>query len=175
MYFALLVARAFGLIRSLGFVFLLGLAYPPAMLLVLPADSPWWSVVNSSAIVLWIQWCLGMVAVEAYYGIVELPRWCSTLWLAPIWAGLAVCSADRDPALSPPSLGDDLLHAPQRMCRTRAGEPLAQRKGGPLAVPGGRVLLLTLPGPQPGSHHTSASWARSPRRAILYFSSSMRA
>ena len=102
MYFALLAwRRAFGLVRSLGFVFLLGLAYPPAMLLVLSADSSWWSVVNSSAIVLWIQWCLGMVAVEAYYGIVELPRWCSTLWLAPIWAGSAVCSADRAPALSP--------------------------------------------------------------------------
>ncbi len=102
MYFALLAwRRAFGLVRSLGFVFLLGLAYPRAMLLVLPADSPWWSVVNSSAIGLWIQWCLGMVAVEAYYGIVELPRWCSTLWLAPIWAGSAVCSADRAPALSP--------------------------------------------------------------------------
>ena len=109
MYFALLAwRRAFGLIRSLGSVFLLGLAYPPAMLLVPPADSSWWSVGTSSAIVLWIQWCLGMVAVEAYYGIVELPCWCSTLWLAPIWAGSAVCSADRVPR-SPPSLGDDLL------------------------------------------------------------------
>lgn len=43
------------------------------------ANNPHWAqFVARSAIVLWFQWCLGMVAVEAYYGLIKLPRWCSS-------------------------------------------------------------------------------------------------
>jgi len=36
--------------------------------------------VNSSALVLWCQWCLGMVAAEAYVGITQLPGWSRSIW-----------------------------------------------------------------------------------------------
>ena len=60
---------------------------------VLFAHNPHWSeFVARSAIVLWFQWCLGMVAVEAYYGLIKLPRWCSSGYMAMPWclaAGLS--------------------------------------------------------------------------------------
>jgi peptidoglycan/LPS O-acetylase OafA/YrhL len=102
MYFPLLAwRRTFGIISSIVLVVILGLAFPPLMSLVIPAGSPWWGVIQSSAIVLWIQWCLGMVAVEAYYGIVRLPRWCSSLWLVPVWAILAYFGGERISMLGP--------------------------------------------------------------------------
>jgi peptidoglycan/LPS O-acetylase OafA/YrhL len=106
MYFAVLAwRRALGLFVSLNLVVLLGLAFPVTMGFVLSTGSSWWSVVNSSAVVLWVQWCLGMVAVEAYYGIVRIPRCCSTFGFLPFWAGMAFTSEALVPALSPLTWG----------------------------------------------------------------------
>jgi peptidoglycan/LPS O-acetylase OafA/YrhL len=102
MYFGLLAwRRTRGLATTLGGVLILGLIFPQIMRPLLPADSSWWRIVNTSAIVLWIQWCLGMVAVEAYYGIIKLPRWCSASWMIPIWFGLGKLSAFYYPVLTP--------------------------------------------------------------------------
>jgi peptidoglycan/LPS O-acetylase OafA/YrhL len=54
-----------------------------------------------SAPLLWIQWCLGMVAAEAYAGTVQLPRWCSLLWLTPLWFAAAKWSESYANALRP--------------------------------------------------------------------------
>jgi len=54
------------------------------------AHNPQWAqFVARSAIVLWFQWCLGMVSVEAYYGLISLPRWCSSGYMAVIWCLIA--------------------------------------------------------------------------------------
>jgi len=45
--------------------------------------------VVTSAPVLWIQWALGMVAVEAYWGRVRLPGWCASWTVALAWAAVA--------------------------------------------------------------------------------------
>ncbi|HEV2881230.1 MAG TPA: acyltransferase [Pyrinomonadaceae bacterium] len=102
MYWGLLAARLrWGTNKSLAGVLLLGVVFPYAMGLVLPLESPWWNIVNRSAVVLWIQWCLGLMAVEAYYGLIKLPRWCYWGWLVPFWMAAAVLSEHYVPRLEP--------------------------------------------------------------------------
>jgi peptidoglycan/LPS O-acetylase OafA/YrhL len=86
MYFALLAWRCRWKLSStvLG-VLALGVAFPFLMGFFLRPDSYHWHTVETSAIVLWIQWVLGMVAVEAYYGLIKLPRWSRAPWLIPLW------------------------------------------------------------------------------------------
>lgn len=48
-----------------------------------------WIRVSVSGLVLWVQWCLGMLAVEAFWGQRRLPAWCSWPWFAIAWWGLA--------------------------------------------------------------------------------------
>lgn len=102
MYFGLLAWRRWrGALSSVFAVMILGIVFPLLMALVVPAESKWWSVINTSAIVLWIQWCLGMLAVEAYYGLVKLPRWCYWWALIPVWGALALYSENHLPVLTP--------------------------------------------------------------------------
>jgi peptidoglycan/LPS O-acetylase OafA/YrhL len=102
MYWGLLASRLrWGTHRSLFGVLALGLVFPYVMALVIPLESSWWGIVNRSAIVLWIQWCLGLLAVEAYCGLVKLPRWCSWGWLVPVWMAAAVFSEHHAPPLNP--------------------------------------------------------------------------
>lgn len=93
MYFPLLFwRRSWGVPRTIGVVLLLGITFPFLMRYLLAGDSAWWMVVWFSPLVLWIQWCLGMAAVEAHCGRIELPRWCYAVWMAILWACLArVC------------------------------------------------------------------------------------
>ena len=101
LYFALLAwRRTRHLAATVGAVLLIGWGFALAAHLLVPADSPWWKVINNSALVLWIQWVLGMVAVEAYYGLVKLPRWCSSPWLVPVWLVLGEASLNFCPQLS---------------------------------------------------------------------------
>jgi len=46
----------------------------------------------NSAVALWIQWCLGMIAVEAFCSGRQLPMWARLWYLVPLWATLAVVS-----------------------------------------------------------------------------------
>ena len=93
MYFVLLAARKFrGMLEALLLVLILGLAFPLAMLPIVDFNSGWWRIIATSAIVLWIQWALGMAAVEAHCGILKLPRWCGLGCLVPIWAAIAKIS-----------------------------------------------------------------------------------
>jgi peptidoglycan/LPS O-acetylase OafA/YrhL len=95
MYFALLAWRKhFGLTSSAVAVFALGVVFTLALAPVIPAGPEWRAFLYSSAITLWIQWTLGMVAVEAFVGLYKLPRWCSSGWLVPVWAASAV-AGDR--------------------------------------------------------------------------------
>jgi peptidoglycan/LPS O-acetylase OafA/YrhL len=79
-------------------VFVLGLAFPEVMRAVVGEGSAYWGQVQTSAVVFWVQWYLGALAVEAYYGIVMLPRWCYRPALVPVWAVLAAVSPDPDGA-----------------------------------------------------------------------------
>lgn len=102
MYFGLLAWRRWRGVKSSVFtVMILGLVFPLLMSFVLSPDSRWWAIVKTSAIVLWIQWCLGMLAVEAYYGLVKLPRWCYWWALIPVWGAIALYSEDYFPLLTP--------------------------------------------------------------------------
>jgi peptidoglycan/LPS O-acetylase OafA/YrhL len=106
MYFGLLAwRRALSLASAIAGVVILGLAFPLLMRPVLSEDSRWWMVVNTSAPVLWIQWCLGMVAVEAYYGLIKLPRLCSAFWMVPVWFATAKISEIYLPPLLAICLG----------------------------------------------------------------------
>jgi len=94
MYFGLLaMRRRLGPISSLFSVLVLGVAFRFLMSPLFSSDSGWLTMINTSAIVLWIQWCLGMLAVEAHYGLVKLPRWCYAGWLIPLWIAAAILSA----------------------------------------------------------------------------------
>ncbi|HEX8174664.1 MAG TPA: acyltransferase [Pyrinomonadaceae bacterium] len=86
MYFGLLAwRRTWGLISTTVGVLVLGLTFPVVMRLFVPDGSPYWNTIYTSALVLWIQWVLGMVAVESYYGVIKLPRWCRAAWMVPVW------------------------------------------------------------------------------------------
>jgi peptidoglycan/LPS O-acetylase OafA/YrhL len=77
--------RKFGLGKSLVLVLAFGVISFAVTAPLVPAGSPWRMTVVHSPIYLWIQWTLGMVAVEAHYGIVKLPKWCYFLALVPVW------------------------------------------------------------------------------------------
>lgn len=110
LYLGLLFCRRTrGLLLTVLGVLLVGWAFEGLMWLflpreaALPADSPWlgwWHLIHGSAFVLWIQWCLGMVAVESHYGLVKLPRWCRALWAVPVWGALALLSLETLPIFS---------------------------------------------------------------------------
>ncbi len=91
MYLALLSWRQkWGLHGTLVGVFAIG-TVTSALSAVLFSNSPiLLHFMNSSAPVLWIQWCLGMAAAEAYCGLTRLPAWTSNIRLMPIWAAMAV-------------------------------------------------------------------------------------
>ena len=102
LYFGLIVWRQrFGLRVSTAAVLFLGVIFPPIAGFCFSPDSEWWRLINSSAAVLWIQWCLGMVAVEAYCGLIKLPRFCRLLWMVPLWGVAAQFSSDYLPLLTP--------------------------------------------------------------------------
>jgi len=102
MYFPLLaISRVRGMKESLLWVLIAGLAFPLSMMPVAISNDGWLRIINTSAIALWIEWALGMAAVEAYYKIIELPRWCSFGWLVPIWGSVAKLSEAYFAQLSP--------------------------------------------------------------------------
>jgi peptidoglycan/LPS O-acetylase OafA/YrhL len=102
MYFILLAVRRWrGNLEALLSVSIVGLGFPLAMLPLVASNPGWLRIVNTSAVALWIEWALGMAAVEAHYGILRLPRWCSLGWLVPIWASIAKISDFYCDHLSP--------------------------------------------------------------------------
>lgn len=106
MYFILLSwRRSWGAYRMLGVVLLLSLLLP-RLAEMFPlwwrGQAPWfghgvnWGMLLrypfnavDSALALWFQWGLGVAAVEAYYGLLKLPRWCAWWALVPAWAAVA--------------------------------------------------------------------------------------
>jgi peptidoglycan/LPS O-acetylase OafA/YrhL len=102
MYLGLVMSRLrWGVNKSLMGVAIVGLAFPFLMGFVVSTQSKWWPIISTSALALWVQWCLGMVAVEAYYGLIKLPRWCYWLWMVPIWISAALISEHYLPLLEP--------------------------------------------------------------------------
>jgi peptidoglycan/LPS O-acetylase OafA/YrhL len=102
MYFILLaIRRPRGTLETLLWVTIAGLAFPLVMLPHVISNPGWLRIVNTSAIALWIEWALGMAAVEAHYGILKLPAWCSFGWLVPIWASMAKLSEFYFSQISP--------------------------------------------------------------------------
>lgn len=86
--------RTWGLARAIGLVIFISLSVPMAGYItskVLRLDQDWFYPISmsNSAIALWPQWALGMVAVEAYFGEIKLPRWCSYWWMAVVWIVLS--------------------------------------------------------------------------------------
>lgn len=101
LYFGLLAwRRTWGVISSTAGVLVLGLTFPVIMRLFVPEGSPFWHTIYTSALVLWIQWVLGMVAVESYYGVIKLPRLCRAAWMVPIWFIVGEVSRIYIPVLS---------------------------------------------------------------------------
>ncbi len=84
----LLFRRRLGLSKPVLMVAFLGLvavAVPDWLLHGRTSPTP----IANSVFALWIQWCLGMVAVEAYLGLCKLPRIFDRLWMFPLWFAVA--------------------------------------------------------------------------------------
>lgn len=62
--------------------------------------------VPEAALSHWFTWALGAVAVEASFGLVQLPRWCRNVWLG----GIAVVSASSISYYLPSIPKDTLWH-----------------------------------------------------------------
>ena len=100
-FFVLGWRRRWGMRVAIGLVLTIGLAFHFVLVPFVPEGSKWWPIIDTSAIVLWIQWCVGMVAVEGYYGIIKLPRWLSQAWIVPPLAIAAKLSETYIHVLSP--------------------------------------------------------------------------
>jgi peptidoglycan/LPS O-acetylase OafA/YrhL len=64
------------------------------LLPLLEVPHPWvFDLKNMIALCLgparWIEWCLGALAVEAYFGNVELPKWCYNPWVGALFLLMA--------------------------------------------------------------------------------------
>lgn len=54
----------------------------------------------------WFTWALGAIAVEAAFGLIQLPKWCRNLWLG----GLGIVLASATSILLPVTQKDTLSH-----------------------------------------------------------------
>jgi peptidoglycan/LPS O-acetylase OafA/YrhL len=105
MYFAVLSWRGRrGMVEALVAVWIVGVAVPWAASLSIPTlglSAAWqdrlWHPVNfeTSAVALWIQWCLGMAAVEAYFGLLRLPEWCRRMPYVLLWGAAALLAGHQ--------------------------------------------------------------------------------
>jgi peptidoglycan/LPS O-acetylase OafA/YrhL len=127
-FFVLGWRKRWGMGVAIGLVLTLGFAFHFALVPFVAAGSPWWAIIDTSAIVLWIQWCLGMVAVEAYYGLIKLPRWLSQLWVALPAAVAAKLSESYIPVLAP-SLWALTFFVVVNYCVQRESAPLFSKPG----------------------------------------------
>jgi peptidoglycan/LPS O-acetylase OafA/YrhL len=88
-YFPLLWLRQrAGITRTVWAVAILGALAPLAAQVLAGGSEPAWLYafnVRNSAVALWIQWCLGMIAVEAFCLRRELPAWCRSVPLGAAW------------------------------------------------------------------------------------------
>lgn len=99
LYFVLLpLRRKFGLAATVIGVLTLGLAFIPLVSWFTPVDLEF---MLRSPIALWIQWCLGMVAVESYYGLVSLPRILRSPWMSAAWGLVASFATIHAPIFFP--------------------------------------------------------------------------
>ncbi len=102
LYFVLLFwRRSGGVIHSVIFEYIAGLIFLVFCKILLPADSRFWPLVYSSALALWVQWALGMLAVENHFGLTRLPSFFSSLWFVPAWGVIATAADSHLPLLAP--------------------------------------------------------------------------
>jgi len=106
MYFVLLWWRRLWTVSvAVGLTLLAGFVTLVSMHAVLDSSSRWWPIVESSAVVLWIQWALGMLAAEAHCGLVRLPPWCRSIGLVVVAGAAALVAEAHAPWLAVPLWG----------------------------------------------------------------------
>lgn len=102
MYFVFLGWRCTrGIFSSVFMSLISGIFFYLVMSVFVPKSSPWWHIIVTSSVVLWVQWCLGALAVEAYYDLIKLPSFCYRPWMVPVWAVISKISEEYLPVLSP--------------------------------------------------------------------------
>ncbi len=88
LYFVLLIVRPrLGWTWTLGAVTAISLAWRTAPLLTPTPFGDHWVGLGPSR---WIEWTLGALAVEAYFGLVRLPQWCRSARVAAATTIVAV-------------------------------------------------------------------------------------
>jgi peptidoglycan/LPS O-acetylase OafA/YrhL len=106
LYFVLLpIRRVFDSAISTVFSLAIGLSFFGVMRVVLSPTSVWWPIVLTSALCLWIQWSLGMLAAESYFGLYRLPSIFLRLRYVLFWGLLAELSERYAIVLSPLAWG----------------------------------------------------------------------
>ena len=66
----------------------------------------------------WLTWALGAVAVEATFGLIQLPKWCRNLWIG----GLAIVLASATSLILPVTQKDTVAHDFAWMLMHRRGD-----------------------------------------------------
>ncbi len=97
-YFPLLwLRRRAGATRTIWIVAIIGALVPLGAQVLAGHTEPAWLYpfnVRNSAVALWIQWCLGMIAVEAYCLKRELPAWSRSAGPGLAWLALGVAGRE---------------------------------------------------------------------------------
>ncbi len=102
LYFVLLFVRTrWSAWISTLFALAAGIAFRLTMAAVMGEHAYGFSLITTSAIVLWIEWALGMLAVEGAVGLIRLPAWTRQFWLVPVWIGVAAYADVHAAVLSP--------------------------------------------------------------------------
>jgi peptidoglycan/LPS O-acetylase OafA/YrhL len=102
LYFALLFCRTrWSAWLSTFAALVAGVGFRMLMAAIMGEHRYGFSLVSSSAIVLWVQWALGMLAVEGALGLVRLPAWTRQLALVPVWIGISFYADGHAVTLSP--------------------------------------------------------------------------
>ncbi len=102
LYFPLLFAnRRWGMRVTAVLVLAIGAGLSFALRPVVAAHPAWASVLLASALVLWIQWALGMLAAEVHFGRTRLPAWCASAWAIAPAAAMAYAAPRVAPDLEP--------------------------------------------------------------------------
>lgn len=100
LYFPLLwLRRKYGWTAALSVAFVTSLTWRILGVTLFEQPPEYWTVVGPA---LWFDWTLGALAVEAHFGHVKLPAWCSKAPLVFVFFGLALWT-DPPPSWGTPS------------------------------------------------------------------------
>jgi peptidoglycan/LPS O-acetylase OafA/YrhL len=97
--------RRTGAFTTLFAVCAMGLIVGTTAELLIPRNNPWNEWFRGSVMTLWCQWVMGVVIAEAYFGIIKLPKWTTSILVSAAVFAVGLYCEFNLPVLSPLAWG----------------------------------------------------------------------